>query len=222
MAGAFGDFGVVFVDGDDVELAQGRREQRRRIHVFAVWRPAGCGAQKRMETRNIRQVVDDPTARPTGTIVVDPNRRFLYLVIEDGKAMRYGVGKAGMEFTRTGTIRRKTAWPHWTLMPEMIEREPQTYGGKLRHGMDGGVSNPRGARALYLVEDGRGTLYHINGTNQEWPIGHAVSSGCILMLNQDVIDLHSRVPAGTGDVVLGKDRPGEKLSAASINGDPEL
>ena len=163
----------------------------------------------RMKPRNIRQVVDYQTDQPTGTIVVDPHKRFLYLVMENGKAMRYGVGvgKAGMEFTGTGTIARKAPWPHWTPTPDMIEREPEKYGGKLRHGMNGGIDNPLGARALYLYRNGKDTLFRIHGTNQAWSIGHAESSGCIRMLNQDVIDLNRRVPTGTRVVVVGMDKP---------------
>ncbi|UIJ71349.1 L,D-transpeptidase [Aurantimonas sp. HBX-1] len=162
---------------------------------------------KRMDPRNIRQVVDYATDEPVGTVVVDPHARFLYLVMEDGKAMRYGVGvgKAGLEFTGEGIIERKAEWPRWTPTQDMIKREPDKYGGELRDGMEGGIENPLGARALYLFKGGRDTLYRIHGTNQEWSIGQAVSSGCIRMLNQDVIDLNRRVPPKTRIVVLGPD-----------------
>ncbi|MEF2551713.1 L,D-transpeptidase [Aurantimonas sp. A2-1-M11] len=160
-----------------------------------------------MDPRNIRQVVDYATDEPIGTVVVDPHARFLYLVMENGKAMRYGVGvgKAGLEFTGEGLIARKAAWPRWTPTQDMIKREPEKYGGELRDGMKGGIENPLGARALYLFKGGRDTLYRIHGTNQEWSIGQAVSSGCIRMLNQDVIDLNQRVPPQTRIVVLGPD-----------------
>ncbi len=172
----------------------------------------------KMKPRNIRQVVDYQTNQPPGTIVVDPHAKFLYLVMENGKAMRYGVGvgKVGMEFTGTGTIARKAAWPHWTPTPDMIAREPEKYGGELRDGMEGGIRNPLGARALYLYKDGRDTLFRIHGTNQEWSIGKAVSSGCIRMLNQDVIDLNRRVPTGSKVVVVGMD----KSSAGTNTGEP--
>ncbi|GGD17678.1 L,D-transpeptidase [Aureimonas glaciei] len=158
----------------------------------------------KMDPRNVRQVVDFPTPEPVGTVVVDPHERFLYLVMEGGKAMRYGVGvgKAGLEFTGEGIIQRKAAWPRWTPTPDMIAREPEKYG-PLRQGMDGGIENPLGARALYLFKNGQDTLFRIHGTNQEWSIGKAVSSGCIRMLNQDVIDLNTRVPPKTRVVVLG-------------------
>lgn len=181
------------------------------------WRIPAVDPQK-MERRNIRQVVDYQTDQPPGTLVVDPHARFLYLVMENGKAMRYGVGvgKAGLEFTGTGTIARKAAWPHWTPTPDMIKREPDKYGGELRDGMEGGIDNPLGARALYLFKDGRDTLFRIHGTNQEWSIGKAVSSGCIRMLNQDVIDLNRRVPTGSKIVVVGMDQS----TAGTPNGEP--
>jgi lipoprotein-anchoring transpeptidase ErfK/SrfK len=172
---------------------------------------------KRMDPKNIRQIVSYQTNEPPGTIVVDPYRRFLYLVMENGRAMRYGVGvgKEGLEFTGEGMIRRKAEWPRWTPTADMIAREPDKYGGELRDGMEGGIDNPLGARALYLFKDGKDTLYRIHGTNQEWSIGQAVSSGCIRMLNQDVIDLNRRVPKDTRVVVLGPD--GTPQSSSSLN-----
>ncbi|MBB3900964.1 lipoprotein-anchoring transpeptidase ErfK/SrfK [Methylobacterium brachythecii] len=152
----------------------------------------------------VRRVVDYPTREQPGTLVVDPNNRYLYLVMEGGQAMRYGVGvgKAGLEFTGTATVGRKANWPRWTPTPDMLRREPER-NGKWAGGMPGGAGNPLGARALYLFKDGNDTLYRIHGTTEPWSIGEAVSSGCIRMLNQDVIDLHRRVPVGTRVVVLG-------------------
>jgi lipoprotein-anchoring transpeptidase ErfK/SrfK len=133
-----------------------------------------------------------------GTLVVDTARRFLFLVRDDGTALRYGigVGRTGFAWSGTAEIRRKARWPGWTPPPEMHRRQP----GLPRH-MPGGVQNPLGARALYLYEGDRDTLYRIHGTNEPWSIGKAVSSGCIRMLNQDVMDLHERVPVGTKVVV---------------------
>ncbi|WP_022721853.1 L,D-transpeptidase, partial [Rhodopseudomonas sp. B29] len=150
----------------------------------------------------VRQLVDYRTAEPPGTVVVDPRKRFLYLVMEGGKALRYGVGvgKAGLEFTGTAEVGRKAEWPHWTPTPNMIAREPARYG-KWAKGMDGGAANPLGPRALYLYRNGKDTLFRIHGTTEPWTIGHAVSSGCIRMLNQDVIDLYGRVPKGAKVVV---------------------
>jgi lipoprotein-anchoring transpeptidase ErfK/SrfK len=156
-----------------------------------------------MDPKNLRQVVDYPATQPPGTIVVDPHTRFLYLVLENGKALRYGVGvgKAGLEFSGTAIIRDKKEWPHWTPTSDMIRREPNRYQPWAK-GMDGGAKNPLGARALYLFKNGKDTLYRIHGTTEPSSIGKAVSSGCIRMLNQDVIDLYNRVPKGAKVVVL--------------------
>ena len=148
-----------------------------------------------------RQVVPDPTGEPVGTIVVDPDAKFLWLVMEGGQAMRYGigVGREGFGWDGTADIMRKAAWPTWTPPREMIKREPELE--KWAKGMPGGPTNPLGARALYLYRDGRDTLYRLHGTAEPWSIGRAVSSGCIRLLNVEVIDLYSRVPVGTRVVV---------------------
>jgi lipoprotein-anchoring transpeptidase ErfK/SrfK len=116
--------------------------------------------------------------------------------------MRYGVGvgREGLAFTGTAEIGGKAEWPHWTPTPDMIKREPKRYA-KWAGGMDGGTDNPLGARALYLFKEGKDTLYRIHGTNEPNTIGHAVSAGCIRMMNQDVIDLYRRVPTKTKVVV---------------------
>ncbi|WP_425452591.1 L,D-transpeptidase [Methylobacterium radiodurans] len=157
-----------------------------------------------LKARNVRQLVDYTSKEPPGTLVVDPYKRFLYLVMEGGKAMRYGVGvgRAGFEFTGEATVALKASWPRWTPTPDMLRRDPER-NGRWAGGMPGGDRNPLGARALYLFKDGKDTLYRIHGTTEPWSIGEAVSSGCIRMLNQDVIDLHRRVPTGTRVVVLG-------------------
>ncbi|MBM1171542.1 L,D-transpeptidase [Microvirga arabica] len=156
-----------------------------------------------LKPRNVRQLVDYATAEKPGTIVIDTNARFIYLVQEGGKALRYGVGvgKEGLEFKGTATVNRKAQWPRWTPTPDMIRREPERYR-KWAGGMEGGTDNPLGARALYLFRDGKDTLYRIHGTNEPQTIGQAISSGCIRMMNQDVIDLYSRVPTGAKVVVL--------------------
>ena len=158
---------------------------------------------KYLKPQFMRQYVDDPTGQPPGTVVVDPTHHYLYLVQEGGKALRYGVGvgKAGMEWSGTADIAYKREWPRWTPTNDMIERDPQTYS-KWAGGMDGGDRNPLGARALYLFQGGRDTLYRIHGTNEPWSIGKSMSSGCIRMMNQDVIDLYRRVPDGSKVVVL--------------------
>ncbi len=164
----------------------------------------------KMDPKNVRQVVDYKTGYPPGTIVVDPYARFLYLVMENGKAMRYGVGvaKAGMEFKGVADIARKAQWPGWVPTQSMIKRDPERYA-PLAAGLPGGVKNPLGARALYLYQDGRDTLYRIHGTNEPWSIGKSVSSGCIRLLNHDIIDLHRRVPKGSKVVVLGPEESGK-------------
>lgn len=164
----------------------------------------------KIESKNVRQVVDYRTKEPPGTIVVDPYARFLYLVMENGKAMRYGVGvaKAGLEFVGEADIARKAQWPGWTPTQDMIKRDPERYE-PLAKGLPGGLKNPLGARALYLYKGGQDTLYRIHGTNEPWSIGKSVSSGCIRMLNQDIIDLHRRVPKGSRVVVLGPEQSGK-------------
>lgn len=157
---------------------------------------------EKLKTRNMRQLVDYPTNHPPGTLVVDTKHRFVYLVQEGGKALRYGVGvgREGVEFTGSATVGLKREWPRWTPTPDMIKREPERYA-QWADGMQGGPQNPLGARALYLYKDGKDTLFRIHGTNEPESIGHAVSSGCIRMMNQDVIDLYQRVPPGSRVVV---------------------
>ena len=136
-----------------------------------------------------------PTSEARGTIVIDTQARYLYLVLGNGQAMRYGVGvgRPGFQWAGAHRITRKAEWPDWVPPEEMRQRVP-----KLPVRMDGGPANPLGARALYLGS----TLYRIHGSNEPWTIGHAVSSGCIRMRNQDVIDLYDRVHVGTKVVVL--------------------
>ncbi|MFN3686341.1 L,D-transpeptidase [Salinarimonas sp.] len=149
-----------------------------------------------------RRVVSDPTGEPEGTITVDTDDRFLYLSLEGGRAVRYGigVGQEGLAFTGTAIVARKAAWPRWTPTQNMIRRDPER-NAPWAGGMPGGLENPLGARALYLYRNGRDTLYRLHGTNEPWSIGQAVSSGCIRLLNQDIIDLYRRTPIGTRVVV---------------------
>lgn len=153
------------------------------------------------DPKYLRRDVPDPTGEPPGTIVVDTSQRFLYLVGDDGRAMRYGVGigKAGFAWSGSARIARKQAWPTWTPPAEMIAREPVLE--EWRHGMPPGLKNPLGSRALYIFDDGVDTLYRLHGTVESWSIGEAVSSGCVRLLNQDVIDLCKRVPVSAKIVV---------------------
>ncbi len=137
-----------------------------------------------------------------GTIVVDPDARFLYLVEGQGQATRYGVGvgREGFGWSGTARVGRKSTWPSWTPPTSMIKRRPDLK--QYANGMQGGVDNPLGARALYLYQGDKDTLYRLHGTNEPESIGQAVSSGCIRMFNQDIINLHQRVPTGASVVVL--------------------
>ncbi|WP_342636727.1 L,D-transpeptidase [Ancylobacter aquaticus] len=152
----------------------------------------------------LRREVSYPTREQPGTIVVDPAARYAYLVLEGGRALRYGIGvgkEEGFNFRGEAIIARKAEWPGWRPTPDMIRREPERYG-PLREGLPGGSGNPLGPRALYLYRDGRDTYYRLHGTVEPWTIGTMVSSGCVRLLNQDIIDLYRRVPVGTRVVVL--------------------
>jgi len=141
-----------------------------------------------------RQLVFFRTAEPAGTVVVFTSQRFLYVVQGNNRALRYGigVGREGFQWAGLLKISRKAEWPDWTPPPEMIARQPY-----LPRFMAGGPGNPMGARALYLGS----TIYRLHGTNQPQTIGHAVSSGCFRLVNDDIIDLYERVPVGTKVVV---------------------
>jgi len=142
-----------------------------------------------------RQVVDYPSSEAPGTIVIDTPHTFLYLVLGNGKALRYGigVGREGFTWSGTETISRKAEWPDWYPPAEMIARQPY-----LPRFVAGGPNNPLGARALYLGH----SEYRIHGTNDPSTIGHDVSSGCIRLTNADIVDLFGRVGVGTKVVVL--------------------
>lgn len=142
-----------------------------------------------------RHVVDYPTRETAGTIIIDTPNTYLYYVLGGGKAIRYGIGVGREGFTWSGVkaIERKAEWPDWIPPTEMLQRQPY-----LPRFMAGGPGNPLGARAMYIG----GTVYRIHGTNAPTTIGKQVSSGCIRMLNEDVIDLYARVNVGTKVVVL--------------------
>jgi len=142
-----------------------------------------------------RQVVNYPTSVVAGTIVIDTAQTYLYYVLGDGKAIRYGIGVGRDGFTWSGaqTVTRMAEWPDWTPPQEMIDRQPY-----LPRWMAGGKGNPLGARAIYLGS----TVYRIHGTNAPASIGTRVSSGCIRLTNADVTDLYSRVTVGTNIIVL--------------------
>ena len=155
-----------------------------------------------------RKTVVYETRESPGTIVVDPGSHFLYLVQPGGQAIRYGVGVGGEGYGWSGiaTVHSKQEWPDWYPPVEMLERKPELKKAMVQLqsglGMPGGPDNPIGARALYLWQGNKDTLYRIHGTNEPWTIGENVSAGCIRLTNDDVADLYNRAPIGTKVVVL--------------------
>jgi lipoprotein-anchoring transpeptidase ErfK/SrfK len=149
--------------------------------------------------RATRTLVDDPTGARAGTITIDTKNCYLYLSMEHGKAMRYtvGVGREGFAWSGKAHIGRRAEWPSWTPPAAMRLRRPE-----LPPVMEGGIANPLGARALYLYNGHGDMMFRIHGTNEPSTIGRAVSSGCVRLLNDDVVDLYSRVKVGTPVVVL--------------------
>ncbi|WP_350333072.1 L,D-transpeptidase [Coralliovum pocilloporae] len=160
-------------------------------------------ARSRVIPRRFRQkTVSYSTKEKPGTIVIDTKKHYLYYVLDNGKAVRYGVGVGRDGFGWSGKVKvgRKAKWPRWTPPPEMRIREARK-GIKLPVSMAGGPDNPLGARALYLYKGGRDTIYRIHGTNAPWTIGYNMSSGCIRMVNDHVTDLYKRVKVGAKVVV---------------------
>ncbi len=151
-----------------------------------------------------KQIVSYPTNEAPGTIIINTSERRLYYVLGGGQAIKYGVGVGRQGFTWSGVAKvgAKREWPAWHPPQDMIERELIKYGRQLPSRMEGGPGNPLGARALYLYEGGRDTLYRIHGTNDPRSIGLATSSGCIRMLNEEVIDLYNRVNMGAKVIVV--------------------
>ena len=156
-----------------------------------------------IDEKYLRTIVPYVTREQPGTIIIDTPNRYLYLVQENGMAIRYGIGVGadGMKWSGRAYVGRKAEWPRWTPTLAMIRRDPEK-NAPWAAGMPPGLENPLGPRALYLYQNGRDTLYRIHGTNEPHTIGTSVSSGCIRMLNQDIIDLYKRVPITTIVVVL--------------------
>jgi lipoprotein-anchoring transpeptidase ErfK/SrfK len=146
-----------------------------------------------------RQLVQYTHQEMPGTIIVDSNNHFLYVTFENNTALRYGVGvgREGFQWFGRAEVRRKQIWPGWTPPPEMLARQPE-----LPRHMAGGPDNPLGPRALYLYRDGQDLGYRLHGTLEPWTIGSDVSSGCVRLLPEDVMDLYGRTPVGTKVVVL--------------------
>ena len=151
-----------------------------------------------------RYLVDYRSPEPPGTIIVDNRSRQLYYTMPGGKAVRYGVavGQEAMAFTGHAVVGAMQEWPRWVPPKDMLERWPHLQPTANAGGLPGGPDNPLGARALYLYQDGKDTLYRIHGTNEPDKIGQAVSSGCIRMRDIDAIDLYNRVKVGTKVVVM--------------------
>ncbi len=166
--------------------------------------PVAAVDLRQVDPRWWRQEVPYATAVRPGTVVIDTQAHYLYLTQEGGRAMRYGIGVGkdeALQFKGDATIGRRAVWPRWTPTRDMIARQPERYG-PYAGGMAGGAENPLGARALYLYRNGQDTLFRLHGTIEPYTIGTNVSSGCVRLLNQDIIDLYGRVPTGTSVVVI--------------------
>jgi len=176
---------------------------------------------KRVGKAFLRAEVDYSTNEAPGTIIIDTQAHYLYHVLAGGRAMRYGVGvgREGFVWAGTANIHSKQEWPDWYPPKEMIERQPELKKkmSTLQSGvgMHGGPGNPLGARAMYLWQGNKDTLFRIHGTVEPWTIGKSVSSGCIRMINQDVMDLYQSVEIGAKVIVNG---PGMALNEALPTG----
>ena len=160
---------------------------------------------RQVKSKFYRREVTNRTGYPAGTVVVDTKKFYLYWTQPGGTAMRYGVGlgRAGFSWNGEGKIQWKQKWPKWTPPAEMIERDPKLEKWSAENGgQPPGLTNPLGARALYIFQNGEDTLYRLHGSPEAFSIGKAVSSGCVRLLNQDVIDLYDRVPSGSRIVVI--------------------
>jgi lipoprotein-anchoring transpeptidase ErfK/SrfK len=167
--------------------------------------PIPAADLSKIEPRFYRREVFDPTGEEPGSIVVDTKRNFLHFVMPGRRAVRYGVGlgREGFEWAGRGYIAWKQAWPRWVPPEEMIARQPELEQYSAENGgMPPSLTNPLGARALYIFQDGKDTLFRVHGTIEFASIGRAVSSGCVRMLNQDVIDLYNRVSDGASIMVV--------------------
>ena len=169
------------------------------LQQASLYGPMSIDPQVAPAARATRTVMRDPTEEKPGTVTVDTKNRWLYLSLENGDAVRYdiGVGRDGFAWSGTAYVARRAEWPTWTPPVEMIRRRPD-----IPHFMKGGIDNPLGARAMYLYNGKGDTMFRIHGTNEPDTIGQAVSSGCIRLLNADVIDLYDRIKLGAKVVVL--------------------
>lgn len=184
----FGGKQELLPETKELDQALGAKNARKRFKVKESFEP---------------QTVNYSSQYRRGTIIIDPKARYLYLVESSRTARRYAiaVGREGLAFSGTATVGDKQEWPRWTPTKDMQRREPGKYG-QYKDGMDGGLNNPLGARAIYLFQGKRDTHIRIHGTNQPQTIGTASSNGCFRMINDHVIDLYNRVRMGTKVVVL--------------------
>ncbi|HHG90028.1 MAG TPA: L,D-transpeptidase [Devosia sp.] len=156
-------------------------------------------------SRFYRREVDFDTDEPVGSIIVNTKTFYAHFILPGGRAMRYGVGlgRAGFAWSGRANIAWKRKWPTWTPPASMIARQPELEKYSAANGgMEPGINNPLGARALYIFKNGKDTLYRLHGTPEAWSIGKAVSSGCVRFLNQDIIDLYERVRSGAKILVI--------------------
>ena len=166
--------------------------------------PIPAVSLRKMRIKYYRRQVDYISSEPVGTLIVDTGDFYLYLIQEDGRALRYGVGlgRAGFEWSGRARVGWKQEWPKWTPPDEMIARQPELEKFSSENGgMPPALDNPLGARALYIFQGNTDTLYRLHGTQESWSIGKAVSSGCVRLLNQDIIDLYGRVPTNSPIIV---------------------
>ncbi len=160
---------------------------------------------KQVPSRFYRKEVDFKTDERVGSIIVNTKTFYAHFVMPGGRAMRYGVGlgRAGFAWSGRANIAWKRKWPTWTPPASMIRRQPELEKYSAANGgMEPGINNPLGARALYIFKNGKDTLYRLHGTPEAWSIGKAVSSGCVRFLNQDIIDLYDRVDSGARILVI--------------------
>lgn len=157
-----------------------------------------------------RREVDYETGERPGTLVVETGEKYLYHVRPNGRAMRYGigVGRQGFSWQGRATIAYRRVWPRWTPPDSMVARQPELEPYSIANGgMDPSATNPMGARGLYIHQNGRDTIYRVHGTHQPWSIGRSISSGCIRLINQDIIHLHANVRDGSAIVVRHDEAP---------------
>ena len=187
------------------QLGPGRRVSAEYAQAYGPVQDGGYNIPgidfARVDPKYLRREVDYFGSETSGTIIIDTPSRFAYLVQPNERAIRYGVGigRDGFAWDGRARVQWKRAWPTWTPPAEMIQRMPEL--AEYADGMEPGLANPLGARALYLFQNGEDTLYRLHGTPEYWTIGTASSSGCVRFMNQDIIDLYDRAQSGATVIV---------------------